>query len=70
MTILWILGLLAALSGGFAAGWLLGGRRHRAETPPRTPPVYDRERKRAERSRREYENFLAYNGDEQEDILL
>lgn len=70
MTVFWIIGLLAAAAAGFAAGWVLRAGRDKAGTAPETPPAYDREQKRAERSRREYENFLAYNGDEQEDILL
>lgn len=64
MIALWILSVAAAFAGGLLLAAVL-----RANDQPEPPAEYDREARKAERTRREYENFLAYDGTEQEEIL-
>ena len=70
MTAIWVLAAFAVgLAAGFVAGWML-----RARDKPKAT-AYNQQAdaaavERAARAIREYQNFLNYNGTEQEDILL
>ena len=67
--ILSILFIIAALSA-FFGGFLFGAIYRKKTKTPDLPPISEQEQKKAERIKREYDNFLNYTGDEQPDIEL
>ena len=78
MIAMWILSLAAAFTGGFLLAALfraagsparraVGSEAHKAGGR-KEPHTEDLEARKAEKIRREYENFLRYDGTEQSDI--
>ena len=69
MTVFWV---LAAFAVGLAAGFVAGGMLRARDKPKAAADNQqaDAAVERAARAIREYQNFLNYNGTEQEDITL
>lgn len=67
LTLIFIITLLTAFLGGFLFGAFVYQKKSKT---PDLPPISEKERRKAERIKREYDNFLNYTGDEQPDIEL
>lgn len=67
LAILLVITILTAFFGGFLFGATVYRRKPKA---PDLPPISEQEQRKAERIKREYDNFLNYTGDEQPDIEL
>lgn len=67
LSILFVITVLTAFFGGFLFGATVYRRKPKT---PDLPPISEQEQRKAERIKREYDNFLNYTGDEQPDIEL
>lgn len=63
-------GLLLGLLLGLLAGLCIHIRSMRQRPAPPTIPARTDQERAARRAQKEYENFLTYDGTEQEDILI